>query len=98
MFRREERREEFRRMERRHRRRRMMVGGMVVVGSTEAMVKMSEAEAMQIQATTGQNPEDMSHEELQSTMAQQGIQEQAVTAQDQQAMADAEAAEPPQEG
>ncbi len=50
MFRREERREEFRRMERRHRRRRMMVGGMVVVGSTEAMVKMSEAEAMQVQA------------------------------------------------
>ena len=98
MFRREERREEFRRMERRHRRRRMMVGGMVVVGSTEAMVKMSEAEAMQIQATTGQNPEDMSHEELQSTMAQQGIPEQPVTAQDQQAMADAEAAEPPQEG
>ena len=40
----------------------------------------------------------MSHEELQSTMAQQGIQEQPVTAQDQQAMADAEAAEPPQEG
>jgi hypothetical protein len=97
MFRREERREEFRRMERRHRRRRMMVGGMVVVGSTEAMVKMSEAEAMQVQAATGQNPEDMSHEELQSTMADQGIQGQPVTEHDQQAMASAEAADPPQE-
>lgn len=97
MFRREERREEVRRMERRHRRRRMMVGGMVVVGSTEAMVKMSEAEAAQIQQTTGQNPEDMSHEDLQNTMQQQGIQGQPVTAEDQQQMAAAEAADP-QEG
>ena len=48
MFRREERREEFRRMERRHRRRRMVIGGAVVVGSTEAMVKMSHEEAAQI--------------------------------------------------
>ena len=81
-------------MERRHRRRRMMVGGMIVVGSSEAMVKMSEDEAMQIQQATGQNPEDMSPEELQNTMQQQGIQGQPVTADDQQAMASAEAAEP----
>jgi hypothetical protein len=94
MFRREERRDEMRRMERRHVRRRMMVGGMVVVGSTEAMVKMSEAEAAQIQQATGQNPEDMSHEELQSTMQQQGIQGQPVTPEDQQAMATAEANDP----
>ena len=94
MFRREERRhEEMRHMERRHRRRRMMVGGMVVVGSTEAMVKMTEADAMQIQAATGQNPEDMSHEELQATMQQQGVQEHPVTPEDQQAMASAEASE-----
>ena len=88
---------EVRRMERRHRRRRMMVGGMVVVGSTEAMVKMSEDEAAQIQQATGQNPEDMSHEDLQNAMQQQGVQGQPVTAEDQQAMASAEAAEP-QEG
>ena len=93
MFRREERREEFRRMERRHHRRRMVVGGAVVVGSTEAMVKMSAAEAMQIQQATGQNPEDMSHDELQSAMAQQGIEGQPVTAEDQQAMAHAENSE-----
>lgn len=93
MFRREERREEFRRMERRHRRRRMMVGGMVVVGSTAAMVKMSAAQAEQIQQATGQNPEDMSHEELESAMQQQGIQGHPVTPEDQQAMASAEAAE-----
>jgi len=75
----------------------MMVGGMVVVGSTEAMVKMSQAEAAQIQQATGQNPEDMSHEELQNSMQQQGIQGQPVTAEDQQAMTTAEANDP-QEG
>jgi hypothetical protein len=57
------------------------------------MVKLSESEARQIQETTGQNPEDMSHEELQQTMAQQGIAGQPVTAADQEAMAGAEAGE-----
>jgi hypothetical protein len=71
----------------------MMVGGMVVVGSTEAMVKMSQAQAAQIQEATGQNPEDMSHEELESAMQQQGIQGAPVTAEDQQAVAAAEEAE-----
>jgi len=94
-IRREEvRRDEVFRMERWRRRRRLMVGGMVVVGSTEAMVKMSAAQATQIQQATGQNPEDMSHEELQRTMQQQGIQGQPVTAEDQQAMAAAEATAP----
>lgn len=88
------RRDELFRMERRRRRRRLMVGGMVVVGSTDAMVKMSAAQAAQIQQATGQNPEDMSHEELQSAMQQQGIQGQPVTSEDQQAMAAAEASEP----
>ncbi len=90
----EMRRDEMFRMERRRRRRRLMVGGMVVVGSTEAMVKMSAAQAAQIQQATGQNPEDMSHEELQTTMQQQGIPAQPVTAEDQQAMVSAEAADP----
>ena len=52
------------------RRRRMMVGGAVVVGSTEAMVKMSEADAQKVQQATGTPPEDMSHEELQQAMQQ----------------------------
>jgi hypothetical protein len=88
-----ERREELFRMERRRRRRRVMVGGAVVVGSTEAMVKLSESEARQIQAATGQNPEDLSHDELQQTMQAQGIAGQPVTDADQQAMAAAEAGE-----
>jgi hypothetical protein len=98
MFRREEeRREEARVMERRmvrRRRRRVMVGGAVVVGSTEAMVKMSEADAVAIQQATGTPPEDMSHEELQQAMQQQNIQAQLVSPEDQQVMASAEAADP----
>jgi hypothetical protein len=95
MFRREERRrEEERRMVHRRRRRRMMVGGAVVVGSTEAMVKMSQADAQKVEQATGTPPEDMSHEELQQTMQQQNIQAQPVTQEDQQAMASAEAADP----
>ncbi len=95
MFRREERRrEEERMMFRRRRRRRMLVGGAVVVGSTEAMVKMSEADAQKVEQATGTPPEDMSHEELQQAMQQQNIQAQPVTQEDQQAMASAEAADP----
>jgi hypothetical protein len=78
----------------RHRRRRMMVGGAVVVGSTEAIVKMSEADAQKVQQATGTATEDMSHEELQQTMQQQNIQAQPVTQEDQQTMASAEAADP----
>jgi hypothetical protein len=95
MFRREERRrEEERRMVHRHRRRRMVVGDAVVVGSTEAMVKMSEADAQKVQQATGTPPEDMSHEELQQTMQQQNIQAQPVTQEDQRAMSSAETADP----
>lgn len=39
-------------------------------------------------------PEDMSHKDLQNSMQQQGIQAQPVTAEDQQAMAQAEANDP----
>jgi hypothetical protein len=95
MFRREERRrEEERRMVHRHRRRRMMVAGAVVVGSSEAMIKMSEADAQKVQQATGKPPEEMSDEELQQTIQQQNIQAQLVTQEDQQAMASAEAADP----
>jgi len=78
----------------RRRRRRLIMGGMVVVGSTEAMMKMSAEDAQKIQETTGQAPEDMSHEELTQAAAQAGVQPQPVTAEDQQAMAEAEAADP----
>lgn len=98
MFRREERRrEEEMMMMHRRRRRRLMVGGMLVIGSTEAMMKMSEADAQKIQETTGKAPEDMSHDELTQAAAQAGVQPQEATPEDQQAMAQAEASDP-QEG
>lgn len=96
MFRREERRrvEEAAIIHHRRRRRRLMVGGMVVVGTSEEMIKMSEADAQKVQETTGKAPEDMSHDELTQATAQAGVQTQPVTADDQQAMANAEAADP----
>ena len=80
----------------RRRRRRVMVAGMVVVGATSSMVKMSQADADKIQQTTGKAPEDMDEQELQQAMQQSGVQAQPVTAEDQQAMASAEAADPDQ--
>jgi non-canonical (house-cleaning) NTP pyrophosphatase len=81
----------------RRRRRRVMVAGAVVVGTAESMVKLSQQDAQKIQATTGKAPEDMDEQELQQAMQQSGVQAQPVTAEDQQAMSAAEAADP-QEG
>ncbi len=81
----------------RRRRRRVIVGGMLVVGATTSMVKMSQADADKIQQTTGKAPEDMDEEELQQAMQQTGVQAQPVTPEDQQAMTDAEAADPQQD-
>ena len=80
----------------RRRRRRVVVAGAVVVGATSSMVKMSQADADKIQQTTGKAPEDMDEEELQQAMQQTGVQAQPVTAEDQRAMSDAEAADPDQ--
>jgi hypothetical protein len=88
------RRRAMRRMIRRRRRRRLIIGGMLIVGSTSAMRKMSQQDAQKIQQTTGKAPEDMEPQELDAAMAQAGIQAQPVTAEDQQAMAAAEAADP----
>ena len=88
------RRRAMRRMIRRRRRRRLIVGGMLIVGSTSAMRKMSHEDAEKIQQTTGKAPEDMEPEELDQAMAQAGVQAQPVTAEDQQAMAQAEASDP----
>lgn len=79
---------------RRRRRRRMIVGGAVIVGASHSMKKMSQADAQKIEQATGVPPEDMSEEELDQAMQQQGIQSQPVTAEDQQAMEAAEAADP----
>jgi hypothetical protein len=67
---------------------------MLIVGSTTAMRKMSQQDAQKIQQTTGKAPEDMEPQELDAAMAQAGIQAQPVTAEDQQAMAAAEASDP----
>jgi hypothetical protein len=75
----------------------MIVGGMVVVGTSAAMVKMSQADAQKIQQSTGKAPEEMSDEELQQAMQQQGVQAQPVTAEDQQAMEQEEATDPQEE-
>ena len=68
--------------------------GAVVVGSTESMVKLSEADAQKIQQTTGKAPADLSEQELQQAMQQTGVKSQPITADDQKAMAAAEAADP----
>jgi hypothetical protein len=47
-----------------------------------------------IQQATGKSPEQIEPEELHAAMAAAGIQAQPVTAEDQQAMATAEAADP----
>jgi len=67
-----------------------------VVGSANAMVKLTQKDADKIQQTTGKAPEDMDEQELQQAMQQSGVQAQPVTAEDQQAMAAAEAADPDQ--
>ena len=83
-----------RRMVRRRRRRRLIVGGMLVVGTASAMRKLTQQDADKIQQTTGKAPEQMEPAELDAAMAQAGIQPQPVTAEDQQAMASAEANDP----
>jgi hypothetical protein len=60
------------------------------------MVKLSEADAQKIQQTTGKAPADMSEQELQQAMQQTGVKSQPITAEDQKAMAAAEAADPAQ--
>ena len=81
----------------RRRRRRVLVAGAVVVGSANAIVKLTQKDADKIQQTTGKAPEDMSEEELQQAMQQAGVQAQPITPADQQAMDAAEAADPDQE-
>jgi hypothetical protein len=81
-------------MIRRRRRRRIIVGGMLVVGTASAMRKLTQQDADKIQQTTGKAPEAMEPEELDRAMAAAGIQAQPVTAEDQQAMATAEANDP----
>ncbi len=78
----------------RRRRRRVIVGGMLLIGGATSAVKMSQADAQKIQQETGMAPEEMEPEDLRATMKDLGIQSQPVTAEDQQAIAADEAANP----
>lgn len=70
-----------RRMRRRRRRRRvLLVGGLVAFGAH----KMSQRDAERIEEHTGIPPEEMSDEELVGAMNDLGIEEQTVTAEDQE--------------
>ncbi len=60
---------------RRRRRRRLLVGGMVAFGA----YKMTQKDAEKIQQTTGQDPEEMTDQELAQAMDQCGIEKQEVT-------------------
>ena len=60
---------------RRRRRRRLLVGGMVAFGA----YKMSKSDADKVQQSTGQDPEEMTDEELGKAMDDLGIEKQQVT-------------------
>lgn len=71
---------------RRYRRRRILVGGAALLLVGGAAYKMGQAQAQQIQQHTGKPPEDLTQEELEMAMDELGIEEQALTPQDQAAI------------
>jgi hypothetical protein len=72
----------------------VIVGGMLLIGGTSKAIKMSQADAQKVQQETGMAPEEMEPEDLDAAMKDLGIQPQPVTAEDQQALAADEAANP----
>jgi hypothetical protein len=58
------------------------------------MKKLTHKDAQAIEQATGKPPEELSEEELDQAMTQLNITGEPVTAEDQQAMAAAEAADP----
>jgi hypothetical protein len=76
-------------MHRRRRRRRMMlVGGLVAFGA----YKMSTRDADRIKESTGEDPEDMTDQELEASMEKLGIEKQYRQAEDAEIAAAAPAA------
>jgi hypothetical protein len=67
-------------MRRRRRRRVLLVGGLLAFGA----YKLSKRDADRIQQDTGVNPEDMTDEELESSMDRLGIEKQYRDASDQE--------------
>lgn len=70
----------------------------MLVGGAHAMKKLTHKDAAAIEQTTGKPPEELSEEELDQAMVQLNIAGEPVTAEDEQAMAAAEAADPDEEG
>ena len=67
-----------RRRRRRARRRILLAGGMVAFGAH----KMSQSQAKQIEEHTGVPPEELEDDDLQAAMAELGIPQQELTAED----------------
>jgi hypothetical protein len=59
----------------------MLVGGMVAFGAH----KMSQSDAKRVEEHTGVDPEELTDDELTTAMSELGIEQQAVTADDQEA-------------
>jgi hypothetical protein len=59
----------------------MLVGGMVAFGAH----KMSQKDAKRVEEHTGVEPEELSDDELTAAMSELGIEQQATTAEDQEA-------------
>lgn len=75
-----------------------MVSGAILVGGAHAMKKLTHKDAQAVEQHTGKPPEELSEEELQQAMTQLNIPGEPVTAEDEQAMAAAEAADPDEDG
>jgi hypothetical protein len=67
---------------RRHMRRRMIVGGAVIVAAGTSAVKMSPTEVQQVEQHTGMPAEQLSEEQLDTAMADLGIEGQEPTDQE----------------
>ena len=77
-----------RRVRRRTRRRRLIVGGAAVlmIGGSYTSYKVSQQEAQQIEQSTGKPPEDLSEEQMEAALDDQGIQDQELTPEDEAAI------------
>lgn len=67
---------------RRRMRRRMIIGGAVLVAAGTSAVKMSQSEVQQVEQQTGKKVEDLTEEQLDTAMADLGIEGQEPTDQE----------------
>jgi hypothetical protein len=60
----------------------MIIGGAVLIAAGTSAVKMSQSEVQQVEQHTGQKPEDLTEEQLDSAMEELGIEGQEPTDQE----------------